>query len=71
MSLLPAIQPYPTCSNTVLERSTFHRHGGYAVDPRSASIPIVSRIGSLDAVRDKMTTEAGLEFVYSIEPTRA
>jgi 2-polyprenyl-6-methoxyphenol hydroxylase-like FAD-dependent oxidoreductase len=61
----------PICSNAVLERFPLHRHGGQALDSRSASIPIVSRTGLLDGVRNRMTTEAGLEFLHVDGPTRA
>lgn len=61
----------PTCTITILERSPTPRHGGQAVDLRSASVPIVSRMGLLDAVREKTTTEEGVEFVYLDGVTRA
>lgn len=61
----------PTCRITVLERSPTPRHGGQAVDLRSFSVPIVSRMGLLDQVRSKTTTEVGLQFVYADGITRA
>lgn len=61
----------PTCTITILERSPTPRHGGQAVDLRSASVPIVSKMGLLDAVRDKTTTEEGVQFVYADGKTRA
>ena len=61
----------PTCSITILERSPVPRHGGQAVDLRSASVPIVQRMGLLDAVRDKTTTEEGVQFVYADGKTKA
>ncbi|KAF9694037.1 hypothetical protein EKO04_008019 [Ascochyta lentis] len=61
----------PTCTITILERSPVPRHGGQAVDLRSASVPIVSKMGLLDAVRDKTTTEEGLQFVHADGKTRA
>jgi 2-polyprenyl-6-methoxyphenol hydroxylase-like FAD-dependent oxidoreductase len=61
----------PTCHITVLERSPTPRHGGQAVDLRSFSVPIVSRMGLLDRVRDKTTTEQGVQFVYLDGVTKA
>ncbi|KAF3033759.1 hypothetical protein E8E12_004328 [Didymella heteroderae] len=61
----------PTCHITILERSPAPRHGGQAVDLRSFSVPIVSRMGLLDLVRDKTTTEAGVQFVYMDGITKA
>ncbi|KAF3042540.1 hypothetical protein E8E11_004326 [Didymella keratinophila] len=61
----------PTCHITILERSPTPRHGGQAVDLRSFSVPIVSRMGLLDQVRDKTTTEEGVQFVYLDGITRA
>ena len=61
----------PTCLITILERSPTPRHGGQAVDLRSFSVPIVSRMGLLDQVRSKTTTEEGLQFVYADGITRA
>lgn len=61
----------PTCQITILERSPTPRHGGQAVDLRSFSVPIVSRMGLLELVRDKTTTEEGVQFVYADGVTRA
>lgn len=61
----------PTCRITILERSPTPRHGGQAVDLRSASVPIISKMGLLDAVRDKTTTEKGVQFVYADGKTKA
>ena len=61
----------PRCNITILERSPTPRHGGQAVDLRSFSVPIVSRMGLLDQVRDKTTTEEGVQFVYLDGITRA
>ncbi|KZM20630.1 oxidoreductase [Ascochyta rabiei] len=61
----------PTCTITILERSPVPRHGGQAVDLRSASVPIVSKMGLLDAVRDKATTEEGVQFVHADGKTKA
>ncbi|KAF1922519.1 FAD/NAD(P)-binding domain-containing protein [Didymella exigua CBS 183.55] len=61
----------PTCHITVLERSPTPRHGGQAVDLRSFAVPIVSRMGLLDSVRDKTTTEEGLQFVYADGVTKS
>jgi 2-polyprenyl-6-methoxyphenol hydroxylase-like FAD-dependent oxidoreductase len=55
----------PSSSITILERAPEPRLGGQAVDLRSAAIPIVERMGLLQAVKDKTTTEAGMEFVYA------
>lgn len=40
------------------------RHRDQAVDLHSASVPIVSRMGLLDAFRDKITAEEGLNLLY-------
>ena len=61
----------PECTITILERSPVPRLGGQAVDLRSASVPIVDKMGLLDAVRDKTTTEEGLQFVYADGKTKA
>jgi 2-polyprenyl-6-methoxyphenol hydroxylase-like FAD-dependent oxidoreductase len=61
----------PTCTITILERSPVPRHGGQAVDLRSASVPIVTKMGLLDTVRDKTTTEEGVQFVYLDGKTKA
>lgn len=61
----------PTCHITILERSPIPRHGGQAVDLRSFSVPIVSRMNLLDLVRDKTTTEEGVQFVYADGITKA
>lgn len=61
----------PNCHITILERSPTPRHGGQAVDLRSFSVPIVSRMGLLDSVRSKTTTEEGVQFVYLDGVTRA
>lgn len=61
----------PICHITILERSPTPRHGGQAVDLRSFSVPIVSRMGLLDLVRSRTTTEEGVQFVYLDGITRA
>lgn len=61
----------PTCTITILERSPVPRHGGQAVDLRSASVPIVEKMDLLSAVRDKTTTEEGVQFVYLDGRTKA
>jgi 2-polyprenyl-6-methoxyphenol hydroxylase-like FAD-dependent oxidoreductase len=55
----------PSSSITILERAPEPRLGGQAVDIRSAAIPIVKRMGLLEAVKAKTTTEVGMEFVYA------
>ncbi|CAO2652729.1 Nn.00g021400.m01.CDS01 [Neocucurbitaria sp. VM-36] len=54
----------PASQVTILERSPEPRLGGQAIDLRSASVPIVERMGLLGKVREKTTTEAGMEFVF-------
>jgi len=61
----------PSCSITILERSPVPRHGGQAVDLRSASVPIVDKMNLLEKVRAKSTTEAGVQFVYANGKTKA
>lgn len=55
----------PCSQITVLERAPVLRIGGQAIDLRSASVPIVERMGLLDKVREMTTTELGMEFVYA------
>lgn len=54
----------PDTRITVLERAPAPRLGGQAIDLRSSSVPIVERMGLLSKVKEKTTTEAGIEFVY-------
>ncbi|KAI0581500.1 hypothetical protein TUN199_06625 [Pyrenophora tritici-repentis] len=54
----------PMAQITIIERSPVPRLGGQAVDLRSACIPIVKKMGLLDKVLEKNTTEMGMEFVY-------
>jgi 2-polyprenyl-6-methoxyphenol hydroxylase-like FAD-dependent oxidoreductase len=61
----------PSSNITILERASEPRYGGQAVDIRSASVPIVKRMGILPAVKEKTTTEVGIEFVYSDGKTKA
>jgi 2-polyprenyl-6-methoxyphenol hydroxylase-like FAD-dependent oxidoreductase len=61
----------PTTSITILERAPELRLGGQAVDIRSAALPIVERMGILQKVKDKTTTEAGMDFVYADGKTKA
>jgi 2-polyprenyl-6-methoxyphenol hydroxylase-like FAD-dependent oxidoreductase len=55
----------PKSHVTILERAPEPRFGGQAVDIRSAAIPIVERMGLMQKVKDKTTTEVGMEFVYA------
>lgn len=61
----------PSSKITILERAAKPRLGGQAVDIRSAALPIVRRMGLLDAVKEKTTTEVGMEFVYADGKTTA
>ncbi|KAF1940426.1 FAD/NAD(P)-binding domain-containing protein [Clathrospora elynae] len=61
----------PTCQITVLERAPEPRLGGQAVDLRSTSVPIVAKMGLLEKVKEKTTTEVGMQFVYADGETRA
>jgi hypothetical protein len=61
----------PFSSITIVERAPEPRLGGQAVDLRSAAIPIVRRMGLLQAVKDKTTTEVGMDFVYADGKTKA
>ncbi|RMZ73377.1 salicylate 1-monooxygenase [Pyrenophora seminiperda CCB06] len=54
----------PTAQITIVERSPEPRLGGQAVDLRSACIPIVKKMGLLETVKERNTTEMGMEFVY-------
>ncbi|KAE8871310.1 hypothetical protein PTNB73_02769 [Pyrenophora teres f. teres] len=54
----------PTAQITIIERSPEPRLGGQAVDLRSACVPIVRKMGLLEMVKEKNTTEMGMEFVY-------
>ncbi|KAJ4362932.1 hypothetical protein N0V83_010049 [Neocucurbitaria cava] len=55
----------PSSQITIVERSPEPRLGGQAIDLRSSCVPIVDRMGLLGKVREKTTTEAGMEFVYA------
>jgi 2-polyprenyl-6-methoxyphenol hydroxylase-like FAD-dependent oxidoreductase len=61
----------PSSQITILERSPEPRLGGQAVDLRAASVSIVERMGLLDAVREKTTTEVAMDFIYADGKTRA
>jgi len=61
----------PNVHITIVERSPEPRLGGQAVDLRSAAITIVDRMGLLQAVKDKHTTEAGVDFIYKDGKTKA
>jgi 2-polyprenyl-6-methoxyphenol hydroxylase-like FAD-dependent oxidoreductase len=61
----------PTCQITILERSPQPRLGGQAVDLRSSALPIVKKMGILDKVKEKTTTEVGMQFVYRDGERRA
>ncbi|KAF2029701.1 FAD/NAD(P)-binding domain-containing protein [Setomelanomma holmii] len=61
----------PSSDITILERAPEPRLGGQAVDIRSAAVPIVERMGLLQAVKDKTTTEVGIDFVYADGKTKA
>jgi 2-polyprenyl-6-methoxyphenol hydroxylase-like FAD-dependent oxidoreductase len=61
----------PVSNITILERAPEPRLGGQAIDLRSASVPIVERMGLLQAVKDKTTTEVGMDFVYADGKTKA
>jgi 2-polyprenyl-6-methoxyphenol hydroxylase-like FAD-dependent oxidoreductase len=61
----------PSSKITILERAPEPRLGGQAVDLRSAAVPIVQRMGLLQAVKEKTTTEVGMDFVYADGKTKA
>lgn len=61
----------PSSDITILERAPEPRLGGQAVDIRSAALPVVERMGLLGAVKDKTTTEVGIDFVYADGKTKA
>lgn len=61
----------PAARVTILERAPEPRLGGQAVDIRSAALPIVERMGLLQKVKDKTTTEVGMDFVYADGKTKA
>ncbi|KAL6711745.1 hypothetical protein ACN47E_002788 [Coniothyrium glycines] len=54
----------PDSKITILERAPEPRLGGQAVDLRSSSVPIIKRMGLLERVMEKTTTEVGMEVVY-------
>jgi 2-polyprenyl-6-methoxyphenol hydroxylase-like FAD-dependent oxidoreductase len=56
---------------TVLERSPAPRYGGQAVDLRGASVRVAERMGLLQAIKDKNTTEIGMQFVHADGKTKA
>lgn len=55
----------PSSDITIIERAPEPRLGGQAIDIRSAAVPIVQRMGLLEKVKEKTTTEVGVEFVYA------
>ncbi|KAI4635025.1 hypothetical protein J4E83_002349 [Alternaria metachromatica] len=61
----------PTCQITIVERSPEPRLGGQAVDLRSSALPIVKTMGILEKVKEKTTTEVGMQFVYRDGERRA
>jgi 2-polyprenyl-6-methoxyphenol hydroxylase-like FAD-dependent oxidoreductase len=61
----------PTCRITILERFPAPRLGGQAIDLRSSSVPIVRKMGLMEKVKDKHTTETGIQFVYADGVTKA
>jgi 2-polyprenyl-6-methoxyphenol hydroxylase-like FAD-dependent oxidoreductase len=61
----------PTSHITILERAPEPRLGGQAVDLRSSCLPIVKRMGILEKVKEKTTTEVGMQFVYRDGQRRA
>ncbi|KAH7062915.1 hypothetical protein BKA63DRAFT_587317 [Paraphoma chrysanthemicola] len=61
----------PSSDITILERAPEPRLGGQAVDIRSAAISVVERMGLLEAVKDKTTTEVGIDFIYADGKTKA
>jgi 2-polyprenyl-6-methoxyphenol hydroxylase-like FAD-dependent oxidoreductase len=61
----------PTCTITILERAPEPRLGGQAIDLRSSCVPIVRRMGLLEKVKEKTTTEVGMQFVYRDGETKA
>ncbi|KAI4662494.1 uncharacterized protein J4E79_004784 [Alternaria viburni] len=61
----------PTCQITIVERSPEPRLGGQAVDLRSSALPIVKKMGILEKVKEKTTTEVGMQFVYRDGERRA
>lgn len=61
----------PTCQITIVERAPEPRLGGQAVDLRSSCLPIVKKMGVLDKVKEKTTTEVGMQFVYRDGQRRA
>jgi len=61
----------PSSHITILERFPEPRLGGQAVDIRSAAVPIVERMGLIPQIREKSTTEVGVEFIYANGKTKA
>jgi 2-polyprenyl-6-methoxyphenol hydroxylase-like FAD-dependent oxidoreductase len=61
----------PSSEITILERAPGPRLGGQAVDIRSAAVPIVERMGILPQIKEKTTTEVGIDFIYADGKTKA
>jgi 2-polyprenyl-6-methoxyphenol hydroxylase-like FAD-dependent oxidoreductase len=61
----------PSSDITILERAPEPRLGGQAIDIRSAALPVVERMGLLGAVKNKTTTEVGVDFIYADGKTKA
>jgi 2-polyprenyl-6-methoxyphenol hydroxylase-like FAD-dependent oxidoreductase len=61
----------PKCNITILERAPSPRISGQAIDIREFAVDIVRRMGLLDLVKSRGTTEEGISFVYSDGLTKA
>lgn len=55
----------PENSITVVERHPGIRHNGLQIDLRAWGVPIMKRLGLIDAVKEKCVHESGITFVDS------
>ncbi|KAF2796801.1 FAD/NAD(P)-binding domain-containing protein [Melanomma pulvis-pyrius CBS 109.77] len=56
---------------TILERAPSPRTSGQAVDIRECAVDVVKRMGLIDTIKSKNTTEEGISFIYADGKTKA
>jgi 2-polyprenyl-6-methoxyphenol hydroxylase-like FAD-dependent oxidoreductase len=61
----------PNSNITILERAPEPRVSGQAIDIRDFGVDVVRRMGLIDLVKSRGTTEEGISFVYSDGVTKA
>jgi 2-polyprenyl-6-methoxyphenol hydroxylase-like FAD-dependent oxidoreductase len=61
----------PNSTITILERAPEPRTSGQAIDIREYAVDVVRRMGLIDIIKSKGTTEEGISFVYADGKTKA